>query len=81
MEQLQYFLQELKDGEKFKQFISQCWLTLPGDFPNLLENYQAVFEKFAQHLSTVISNDPHMLLINAYEIMTAFLERQSYFTH
>jgi hypothetical protein len=79
MEQLQYFLQELKDGEKFKQFISQCWLTLPSDFPNLLENYQDVFEKFAQKLSTIISNDPHMLPINAYEIMTAFLERQSYF--
>ena len=81
MEQLQYFLQELKNGEKFKQFISQCWLTLPSDFPNLLENYQDVFEKFTQQLSTITSNDPHMLPINAYEIMTAFSERQSYFTH
>jgi hypothetical protein len=81
MEQLQCFLSELKDGEKFKKFISQCWLTLPSDFPGLLKNYQAVFEKFAQQLSTIISNDPHMLPINAYEIMTAFLERRSYFTH
>jgi|GEM_PF-3933910 len=81
MEQLQYFLQELKDGEKFKKFISQCWLILPDDFPNLLENYQAVFKEFAQQLSTIISNDPHMLPINAYEIMTAFLERQSYFAY
>jgi hypothetical protein len=81
MEQLQYFLQELKDGEKFKQFISQCWLILPDDFPNLVENYKDVFEKFAQRLSTVISNDPHMLPLTVDEIMTAFLERQSYFTH
>jgi hypothetical protein len=81
MEQLHCFLSELKDGEKFKQFISQCWLTLPDDFPNLLENYQAVFEKFAQQLSTIISNDPHMLPITVDEIMTAFLERQSCFTH
>ena len=81
MEQLQYFLQELKDGEKFKQFISQCWLTLPSDFPNLLENYQDVFEKFTQQLSTIISNDPHMLPLTVDEIMTAFLERQSYFNH
>jgi len=79
MEQLHCFLSELKDGEKFKQFISQCWLTLPGDFPSLLKNYQAVFEKLAQQLSTIISNDPHMLPINTYEIMTAFLERQSNF--
>jgi len=81
MEQLQYFLSELKDGEEFKQFISQCWLILPDDFPNLLENYQDVFEKFAQQLSAIISTDPHMLPINAYEIMTAFSERQSSFTH
>ena len=81
MEQLQYFLQELKDGEKFKQFISQCWLILPSDFPNLLENYRDVFEKFAQKLSTIISNDPHMLPLTVDEIMTAFSERQSYFTN
>jgi hypothetical protein len=81
MEQLHCFLSELKDGENFKQFISQCWLTLPDDFPNLLENYQAVFEKFAQRLSTIISNDPHMLPITVDEIMTTFSERQSSFTH
>jgi len=79
MEQLHCFLPELKDGEKFKKFISQCWLTLPGDFPNLLENYQVVFEKFAQHLSNIISHDPHMLALTVNEIMTAFLERQSNF--
>ena len=81
MEQLHCFLPESKDGEKFKKFISQFWLTLPGDFPNLLENYQVVFEKFAQQLSTIISNDPHMLPLTVDEIMTAFLERQSYFNH
>jgi len=74
MEQLQYFLSELKDGEEFKQFISQCWLILPDDFPNLLENYQDVFEKFAKQLSAII---PHMLPLTVDEIMTAFSERQS----
>jgi len=81
MEQLRHFLSELKDGKKFKQFISQCWLTLPGDFSNLLENYQIVFKEFAKHLSDIISNDPHMLPINLEEIMTAFSERQSNFVN
>jgi len=45
----------------------------------LLENYQDVFEKFAQQLSAIISNDPHMLPITVDEIMTTFSEMQSSF--
>jgi len=74
MERLIHFLSELKDGEEFKEFISQCCLILPGDFPNLLKNYQEIFERFAKQLSAVISADPHMLPISDEEIKTAFSE-------
>jgi len=73
-------LKNLKD-EEFKKFISNCWLILPGDFPELLEKYKDIFEKFAKQLSDSISQDPHMLQISLEEIMTAFSERQSNFVN
>jgi len=79
MEQLKDFLSELKNGEKFREFISKCLLILPNDTLKLYENYKEIFEKFANQVSTYISQDPHMLPISPEEIISTFLERKSNF--